>query len=61
MHMQRVHLSAGKALCRFCGEQISTNRLSVHIAKTHPRPARSDMSPTLVLRKRAEKTTAVRD
>jgi hypothetical protein len=50
--MQRVHISPGKALCRFCGEQISTNRLSTHIAKEHPRPARSDMSPTLV-RKRA--------
>ena len=59
--MQRVHLSAGKALCRFCGEQVSTNRLSVHIAKTHPRPARSDMSPTLVLRKRAAKATGVSD
>jgi hypothetical protein len=46
--MQRVYISAGKALCRFCGEEVSTNRLSVHIAKEHPRPGRMDMSPTLV-------------
>lgn len=46
--MQRVHISPGKALCRFCGEQISTNRLSTHIAKLHPRPGRPDMSPMLV-------------
>jgi hypothetical protein len=59
--MQRVHLSAGKALCRFCGEQVSTNQLSVHIARKHPRPTRSDMSPTLVLRKRSMKTTPVSD
>jgi hypothetical protein len=50
--MQRVHISPGKALCRFCGEQVSTNRLSTHIAKEHPRPGQIDMSPTLV-RKRA--------
>jgi hypothetical protein len=50
--MQRVHISPGKALCRFCGEHISTNRLSTHIAKEHPRPGPIDMSPTLV-RKRA--------
>jgi hypothetical protein len=46
--MQRVYISAGKALCRFCGEQVSTNRLSTHIAKEHPRPGRIDLSPTLV-------------
>jgi hypothetical protein len=46
--MQRVQFSAGKALCRFCGEEVSTNRLSIHIAKEHPRPERIDMSPTLV-------------
>ncbi len=46
--MQRVQFSAGKALCRFCGEQVSTNRLSIHIAKEHPRPGQIDMSPTLV-------------
>ena len=56
--MQRVHLSPGKALCRFCGEQVSTNSLSVHIARQHPRPAQGDMSPTLVLRKRAAKASA---
>jgi len=46
--MQRVHVSAGKALCRFCGKELPTNRLSTHIAKEHPRPRRLDMSPTLV-------------
>jgi len=50
--MQRVHISPGKALCRFCGERVATNRLSMHIAQEHPRPRRIDMSPTLV-RKRA--------
>ncbi len=53
--MQRLHISPGKALCRFCGEQISMNRLSTHIAKAHPRPRRDDLSPTLV-RKRAAST-----
>jgi hypothetical protein len=46
--MQRVYISAGKALCRFCGEHVSTNRLSTHIAKEHPRPEQIDMSPRLV-------------
>jgi hypothetical protein len=46
--MQRVHISPGKALCRFCGERVATNRLSTHIAQEHPRPSRIDMSPTLV-------------
>lgn len=46
--MQREHIPPGKALCRFCGEQVSMNRLSTHIAKAHPRPKRPDMSPTLV-------------
>jgi hypothetical protein len=56
--MQRVHISPGKALCRFCGEQISQNRLSTHIAKEHPRPGRTDMTPTLVrTRKAATKKT----
>lgn len=50
--MQRVKVSPGKALCRYCGEQVSTNRLSTHITKQHRRAIRSDMSPTLV-RKRA--------
>jgi hypothetical protein len=53
--MQRVRISAGKALCRFCGEQIATNRLSTHIAKEHPRPPRTDMSPTLVRKRAAPK------
>jgi phage FluMu protein Com len=53
--VQSVYLSAGKALCRFCGEHVATNSLSVHIAKKHPRPKRLDMSPTLVPRKGAAK------
>jgi hypothetical protein len=52
--MQRVHISPGKALCRFCGEQIPTNSLSVHIAKTHRRPTR-DMSPSLAPKRPAGK------
>lgn len=46
--MQRVYLSPGKTACRFCGEQVSVNRLSEHIAKEHPRPKKADMSPLLV-------------
>jgi hypothetical protein len=46
--MQRVHISPGKALCRFCGSNISMNRLSTHIAKEHPRPGQRDMAPTLI-------------
>jgi hypothetical protein len=46
--MQNVYMSPGRALCRFCGETISTNSLSAHIAKAHPRPARTNMAPTLV-------------
>jgi len=46
--MQQFHISAGKTLCRFCGEKVSTNRLSTHIATAHPRPKRVDMRPTLV-------------
>jgi hypothetical protein len=53
--MQRIHVSPGKALCRFCGEQVATNRLSTHIAKEHPRPGRTDMSPTLVRKRTAAK------
>jgi hypothetical protein len=53
--MQRVHISPGKALCRFCGQQVSTNRLSTHIAKEHPRPARTDLSPTLVPKRETTK------
>jgi hypothetical protein len=51
--MQPVNVSAGKALCRFCGDHVSTHRLSMHIAKEHPRPPRIDMAPTLV-RKRVD-------
>jgi hypothetical protein len=51
--MQRVHISPGKALCRFCGEEIPTNRLSTHIAREHPRPGPIDMSPTLVRKRPA--------
>jgi hypothetical protein len=46
--MQQVHLPPGKALCRFCGLHVTINQLSMHIAKAHPRPARPDMTPTLV-------------
>jgi hypothetical protein len=53
--MQSVQFSAGKALCRFCGEHVSTNRLSTHIAKAHPRPAPIDMSPTLVQKRLVKK------
>jgi hypothetical protein len=52
--VQRVHISPGKALCRFCGEQVSTNRLSTHIAKEHPRTKLKDMAPTLVRKKGAD-------
>ena len=45
--MQRVHISPGKALCRFCGEQVATNSLSTHIAQKHPRPPRTNLAPTL--------------
>lgn len=58
--MQRVHISAGKALCRFCGEQVSTNRLSTHIAKEHPRPGPADMSPTLVPKRATAKKRSPR-
>jgi hypothetical protein len=51
--MQRINLSAGKAQCRFCGEHVSINRLSIHIAKEHPRPAAISLSPILV-RKRVD-------
>lgn len=46
--MQNVYISPGKALCRFCGEQIGMNVLSTHIAKEHARPKRKNTSPTLV-------------
>jgi hypothetical protein len=46
--MQRVLVSAGKAVCRYCGETVQTNSLSAHILKFHPRPALTNMTPTLV-------------
>jgi reverse gyrase len=51
--MQRVHISPGKALCRFCGRNISMNRLSTHIAKEHCLPGQRDMAPTLVRTRKA--------
>ena len=53
--MQNIYISSGKALCRFCGEQISTNSLSAHIGRVHPRPGPTDMSPTLRKRPSAPK------
>jgi len=53
--MQRVHIPPGKALCRSCGLQVPVNQLSTHIAKEHPRPARPNMAPTLVRKRRAPK------
>ena len=50
--MQSVYLSAGKTVCRFCGERVSTNQLSIHIARQHP-PRQTDVAPTLVRRKQA--------
>lgn len=46
--MQHFYMSSGTALCRFCGERVTTNSLSTHIAQRHPRPVRRDMTPTLV-------------
>ena len=46
--MQPTPLPDGKALCRYCGEHVAINRLSLHIAKAHPRPAPVDLTPTLV-------------
>ena len=56
----RIHISAGKALCRFCGDTVSVNQLSTHIAKAHPRPAKRDMAPKLVGGTRAPKTPLVK-
>jgi hypothetical protein len=56
--MQRVHLSPGKALCRFCGKQIAMNSLSTHIAKAHPRPGPVDTSPSLVRKGNAAKRSS---
>jgi hypothetical protein len=55
--MQRVHISPGKALCRFCGSNISMNRLSTHIAKEHTLPGQRDMAPTLVRSTKAKTRT----
>jgi len=52
LFMQSVYLSAGKTQCRFCGERVSTNQLSIHIAKQHP-PRQTDVAPTLVRRKQS--------
>lgn len=46
--MQRVYISAGKTQCRFCGDEVSVNQLSVHIARAHPRPGPTDTRPSLV-------------
>ena len=46
--MRSVYISPGKALCRFCGEQIPMNGLSTHIAKKHARPKQKNTSPKLV-------------
>ena len=53
--MQRTKLTDGKALCRYCGAHIAINRLSLHIARAHPRPAPIDMNPTLVPKPAAPK------
>jgi hypothetical protein len=53
--MQRVHLSPGTALCRYCGERFATYSLSTHIAKVHRRSVRTNLSPTLVRKPRAAK------
>ncbi|HKW02114.1 MAG TPA: hypothetical protein VJN96_19990 [Vicinamibacterales bacterium] len=46
--MQNVYISPGKALCRFCGEQVSMNALSTHIAQKHARPKQKNTAPKLV-------------
>jgi hypothetical protein len=35
-------------MCRYCGESVPTNSLSTHIRRAHPRPAATNLSPTLV-------------
>jgi len=55
-----IHISPGKALCWFCGVQVSMNQLSAHIAKEHPRPSPGDMTPTLIRkRKRLDRASGV--
>jgi hypothetical protein len=46
--MQRVYASSSKAPCRYCGEPISINSMSLHIVRQHPRPARVALVPKLV-------------
>lgn len=46
--MQNVQMSAGKAVCRYCGESVNTNSLSTHILKAHPRPGLTNLAPKLV-------------
>lgn len=54
--MQPVFFSAGKALCRYCGESFAINALSTHVAKRHPRPVQKKLVPTLV--KKAERAAS---
>jgi hypothetical protein len=54
--MQQVHFSPGSAQCQYCGDKIAVNRLSAHIRADHPRPPKTDMAPTLVLKKRTPRT-----
>lgn len=46
--MQRAFPIAGKVQCRYCGEPVPFKSLTMHILKNHPRPARSNVTPTLV-------------
>jgi len=55
--MQTLHISPGSALCRFCGETVSTNSLSKHIAAKHPRPRKKSLAPTLVRKPKAAPPT----
>jgi hypothetical protein len=48
--MAHVFISPGKAQCRYCGEAISINALSLHIAQSHRRPVRATQKPTLIRR-----------
>jgi hypothetical protein len=54
--MQGIRISPGKAQCRFCGDDVPLNRLSTHIASKHARPARADLTPTLVRKRPAPDT-----
>jgi hypothetical protein len=55
--VQNVYISPGKALCRFCGEQVAMNGLSTHIARKHARPKQKNTSPKLVRKHGAAPTT----